>query len=107
MAAAAITPRESETAFIPFCFPGVILIVRPLERSRSIRGILAREVKIGGGIGITQVEQVKDYGGRIWWTREKGGDAAGRRGRCCERGYRGVQSRTGPARAAGTDPAPQ
>ena len=46
MAAAAITPRESDTAFSPFCFPGVIFMVRPLERSRSIRGILAREVKI-------------------------------------------------------------
>ena len=29
MAAAAMTPRESETAFIPFCFPGVILMCAP------------------------------------------------------------------------------
>jgi len=31
MAAAAITPLASETAFMPFCFPGVIFIMSALR----------------------------------------------------------------------------
>jgi hypothetical protein len=34
MAAAAIMPRASETAFMPFCFPGVIFIELASRRLR-------------------------------------------------------------------------
>ena len=46
IAAAAITPRASETAFMPFCLPGVIFIGTASAGCRKVRGILAR-VEIG------------------------------------------------------------